>query len=166
MRRRQRAIARAYWLPPRLRIRRLPEAVPISLGVFLFLTALLKGGSVPLCENPFETVNALMFPVEIVCGMMLLRPRWGRRAAALVWALLMPVAALYLAHMRHQGFDTRSCGCFGPVKLEFATHLLVLALLCGIAVAIFLREETRALDRRHGPEAGDARALRRLVRRF
>lgn len=166
-RRRSRASARRYWLPPWLRIRRLPGVVPIALGVLLFGSAVVK---VPMmatsCESAFEAANALMIPLELVCGVMLLRARWGRRAAALLWALLMPGAAVYLAYMHHRGFDVRSCGCFGPVKLEFTTHLMVLAGLFVVAALVFLREETRQLDALHGREGGDPRALTELARRF
>ncbi len=168
MRSRRRSNVRRYVLPPWLRIRRLPEAVPISFGVLALASAVLKSWSMPMCmgPEPFEAGNGLMMLVEFISGPMFLRPSMGRRVAGLLWALLMPAAALYLVYMHHRGFDVRSCGCFGPVKLEFTTHLAVIGTLCAVAAAVFLREEMRELDRAYGPGAGDARALNRLVRPF
>lgn len=167
MRHRRRSNVRRYVLPPRLRIRRLPEVVPISFGVLALVSAVLKPLSMPMCgPDPFEVGNGLMMLVEFISGPMFLRPSMGRRMAALLWALLMPAAALYLTYMHHRGFDVRSCGCFGPVKLEFTTHLAVIGVLCAVATLVFLREETRAQDRAYGPDVGDPRARRRLVRPF
>jgi hypothetical protein len=97
---------------------------------------------------------------------MLLHPRLGRRLAALFWAALMPCVAVFLVYMHHRGYDVEGCGCFGPVELGLTTHLAVIGILCAVAGAVFLREETRELDRVYGPEAGDPRAFRRLVRPF
>lgn len=150
----------SYALPPWLRVRRLPEAVPIALGVFLIVSALAKVVATSMCHSPHEAANGIMTMVEIPCGLMLFHPRLGRRVAALFWAPMMPCAAVYLAYMEDLGFDARSCGCFGPVELDFTAHLAVLAILCAVATAVFLREETRVQDRH------DERDLRRLVRPF
>lgn len=154
-------------MPPALRIRWLPGAVPVALGIFLLLIALAKVPMHPMCgPDPWENANGVMILVELVCGTMLLHPRLGRRVAALFWAALMPFVAVFLVHMHHRGFDVEGCGCFGPVRLGLGTHLAVIAGLCAIAAAVFLREETRVSDLAYGPERGDPRALRRLVRPF
>lgn len=155
-------------MSPELRIRWLPGAVPVLLGIFLLLIALAK---VPRMgakcgPDPWENANSVMILVELVCGTMLLHPRLGRRLAALFWAGLMPFVAVFLAYMHHRGFDVEACGCFGPVRLGLGTHLVVIAGLFAIAAAVFLREETRASDGAAGPERGDRRKLRRLVEPF
>lgn len=168
MRRRSRSRAKVHSLPPWLRLRWLPGAVPVAMGVFLLVIAFAKAPAMTsLCmSDPWGDANGIMFSVELVCGVMLLHPRLGRRLAALLWALLMPFVAAFLVHMHHRGFDVRGCSCFGPVKLGLGTHFAVAAGLFAIAAAVFLREETRASDRAYGPEAGDRRALRRLVGPF
>jgi hypothetical protein len=168
MRRRSRSRKKVRSLPPWLRIRRLPGVVPVALGLFLLLIALLK---IPMMSalcgpDPWEDANGIMIVVELACGVMFLRPQLGRRVAALFWAALMPWVAAFLVYMHHRGFDVEGCGCFGPVRLGLGTHFAVIAGLFAIAAAVFLREETRVSDRAYGPEAGDRRALRRLVGPF
>lgn len=143
---------------------RLHDAVPRALGLFLLACAIAKlFKPITLCEDPFETANMLMIPVEFFCGILLWLPGAGRRRAALLVAFLMPGAAIYLAYMHHRGFDVRSCGCFGPVRLSFPTHLVVLAVLCAVSTAVFLREKRR---QREDAEARDARSVHRLRRLF
>lgn len=127
-------------------LNRLPEAVPIGLALFLLATALGKA-FVPnyLCgPNRFAAANALMFPVELSCAVLLRRPGAGRRFAALLMTLLMPgtAAFLTLAHLR--GYDVRSCGCFGPVELPYPAHIVVCAAVCAASALVLLREEGRA----------------------
>lgn len=128
-------------------LRRLPEAVPIALALFLLATGVAKTFKPNyLCAggDRFGAANALMLPVEIGCAALLRRSGHGRRFAALLLTLLMPGAAAFLAFAHIRGYDVRTCGCFGPVEMPFWAHMAVCAAVTAAAAAVLLREEGRA----------------------
>lgn len=168
MRRRARPPATTFLLPPWLRIRRLHEVVPVSLAVFLGLSA-VRGFpmSVPGPNNPFIAVNGLGIMVEAALCLMLANRRGGRRFAALLLAILAPLAGGCLILMRGlTHFDVIGCVWFVPTEMSLGPRFAILGILLVLATLVFLREETRAQDRTYGPEVGDARALDRLTRPF
>lgn len=156
---------RRHGPPPWLRVRRLPEVIPVALGLYLlassFALQMVMPG--PNLVRPFIDVNGLMMLVGLPCGVMLLRPALGRRLAALFVALVVPCAAAFLWIMDARGFDVRGCGWLVPVQLPLLEHEALLAVVGIAAAAVFLREETRASDARTKVEArraarGTARA--------
>jgi hypothetical protein len=144
------------------RMFRASELFPRGLALFLLATAFAKlFKPVMLCgPDPFESANMLMMPVEFFSGIWLWLPGAGRRRAALLITVLMPVAAVYLIHMHLEGHDVAACGCFGPLRVPLGIHLAVQAAVCAAATMTFLRERARARsDSPDGP-----RRLRQLFR--
>jgi hypothetical protein len=165
---RTRPFGTGYLLRPGLRVRRLPDAVPLLLAVFLGVCAVTGYPmAMPGPRNPFIAVNGLGVIVESVLCVLLASRHLGRRFAALLLAVLTPLAGLFLA-LPDWGprYDVRGCVWFVPMPMPLVPHLAVLGVLCAVATLVFLREETRAQDRAYGPDADDPRALRRLVRPF
>jgi len=154
--------ARRHGPPPRLQVRRLPEIVPVSLGLYLLASssALQMVDPGPNHVRPFNDINGLMMLVALPCGVMLLKPALGRRLAALFVALVVPGAAAFLAIMDARGFDVRGCGWLAVGQLRLAEHVALLAAIGITAAAVFLREETRASDAR---TKADARRAARAI---
>jgi hypothetical protein len=168
MRRRAPPPATTFLLPPWLRIRRLHEAVSVSLAVFLGYCA-VRGFPMagPGPKNPFIALNGLGIMVEAALCLMLANRRTGRRLAAILLAILAPLAGVCLVLMqRSTHWDVISCVWFVPTEMSLGPRFAILGILLVLATLVFLREETRAQDRTYGPEVGDARALDRLTRPF
>jgi len=131
-------------IPIPWKVRGLPGELPVLLGACFLLLALAKVFSPNyLCgPNPFARANGVMFIVELIGGYALLRRETGRRLAAAILAGAMLGAALFLTRVELLGRDVRHCGCFGPVELPYAAHMVVCATLFSACAAVFLHEET------------------------
>ncbi len=123
------------------------------LGV-VFLTMAVAKLFAPnyLCANPFDAANHLMMIVEFIAGLGLLH-RDRRRFSAILLAALMVGAMGFLTFARSRGYDPRMCGCFGPLKMPFAAHLVVAAVLA-VACAVVFAAEERRLRARTSASAG------------
>lgn len=132
-------------IPIPWKVRRLPSWLPGLLGATFILLALAKPfGPGYLCgPNPFARANAVMFIVELIGGYALLRRGTARRLGAAVLAGAMVGAAVFLTRFELRGQTVRHCGCFGPVELPYAGHLVVCAVLFAACAAVFLYEEAR-----------------------
>ncbi len=148
-------------------IRRLPRWVGAFPGLVFATSAVLKmfpGGT--LCTSPWEAANVVMWPVEVLLAIVLLAkpgadgagvttPR-RRRLAGLFGALLLSGAAALLTLLHFlgprwnlEGSDVSACGCFGPVRLPYGVHMLLLGGMIACLGAVFLHEE-RVLRERAG----------------
>jgi hypothetical protein len=113
------------------KIRKLPKAVPATLAIIFFLSAILKllafgflcGG-----PNPWEGANMGMLPLEIAVAVMLGRPQF-REFGALLGGSAMAGAAALLTWAHWTGRDVRGCGCFGPIEMSYGVHMAVIGVL-------------------------------------
>ena len=138
------------------KVRRLPRWMPGLLGACFLLLALAKPfGPSYLCgPSPFGPANTVMFFVELIGGYALLRRDTGRRLAAAVLAGAMLGSSVFLTRFELMGRDVSHCGCFGPVELSYAGHMMACAVLFSACAAVFLHEETLV----GGPSTGGAAA--------
>lgn len=147
--------------PPALflpwRVRMLPRLVVLFPGIVFLLSFILEPFKPNyLCgPDPWEGVNALMWPTSIVLSYMLLAGNAHRRRLGALFGFLITVgsaALLTFVKVLGPGLNLaaafHSCGCFGPIELPYPAHMALLAGMAACLGAVFLHEETRLAEAR------------------
>ena len=123
------------WSIPRLTV-----AVPCAAALLFLSSSLLKllGPHMP-CFDPWAPANAAMGPLEVILAACL----WSKRCrsfGALLGCGTMLGAGTVLTWAHYSGFDVSSCGCFGPIKMPYIVHMVLIGALLAACFAVLIAD--------------------------
>jgi hypothetical protein len=129
-------VIRLPWLIPRLTV-----AVPRAVAVIFLGSSMLKLflGPMACFDDPWAPANGAMGPLELILAWCLWSKRF-RSFGALLGCGTMVGASTLLTWAHYNGLDIGACGCFGPIRMPYAIHVVLSEGLLATCVAVLLAE--------------------------